>query len=148
MKSTEGANKSNLAESLFARPGGATMDEVLKATGGYRYNVLRRLEAKGWLVRRKREGKVTRYWVAPPRVRAFELKVAPNGQTTLPKAAREELGVPHGGRLTLKLETDRRAEIAPVSVSLSELRGMLPKPRKPATLAEIEEGIVRGATGT
>jgi antitoxin PrlF len=148
MKSLDSANKTRLAESLFARPEGATMDEVLRVTGGYRYNVLRRLEAKGWLVRRKREDGVTRYWAEPPSVRTFELKVARNGQVTLPKAAREELGVPNGGRLTLKLDPARHAEIAPVSVSLRDLRGILPKPRKAATLAEIEEGIACGATGT
>jgi bifunctional DNA-binding transcriptional regulator/antitoxin component of YhaV-PrlF toxin-antitoxin module len=146
-RSTEPRNKTGAAEALFARPEGATMDEVLKATGGFRYNVLRRLEAKGWLVRRKREGRVTRYWAAAPQVRAFELSVAPNGQVTLPKAVREELGVPRGGRLTLRLESGQRAEIAPVSVSLRELHGMLRKPGKAATLAEIEDGIARGATG-
>jgi bifunctional DNA-binding transcriptional regulator/antitoxin component of YhaV-PrlF toxin-antitoxin module len=141
----DSANKSGIAQALFSRAEGATMDELVAATGHYQYNVLRRLEAKGWRVRRKREGRVTRYWAIPPSVRGFELKVAPNGQTTLPKAAREQLGVAHGGRLSLRLEAGGQAALAPVSVSLRDLRGVLPKPGKRATLAEIEEGIGRGA---
>ncbi|MGH6877970.1 MAG: AbrB/MazE/SpoVT family DNA-binding domain-containing protein [Rhizomicrobium sp.] len=124
------------------------MDEVVAATGGYQYNVLRRLEAKGWMVRRRREGRVTRYWAVAPSVRAFELKVAPNGQTTLPKEARERLGVPRGGRLSLRLEPGDHTVIAPVSIGVRELRGILPKPKTRATLADIEEGIARGATKT
>lgn len=136
------------AERLFARPEGATMDEVLKATGDYQYNVLRRLEAKGYIVRKRREGRVTRYWVTPPSVRSFDLKVAANGQTTLPKEVRRQFGLPTGGKLRLTLEQKDRAVITPVSLSIRDLRGMLPKPKRPATLEEIEEGIARGATKT
>jgi len=139
-------NLSKIAEGLFCRPQGATMDEVVAATGDYRYNVLRRLEAKGYVVRRKREGRATRYFAEPPEVRRFELKVAPNGQVTLPKEAREQLDVARGGRLNLTLEKGRRAVVTPASIDISDLKGILPKPRRAATLEEIEEGIVRGAT--
>ncbi len=52
---------SKAAERLLIRPAGATMDELIAATGGPQYNVLRRLEARGYAVRKLREGRVTRY---------------------------------------------------------------------------------------
>jgi len=136
------------AERLFSRPEGATMDEVVKETGDYQYNVLRRLEARGYIVRRKREGRITRYWVSSPAVRSFDMKVAPNGQTTLPKEVRRQFGVYAGGKVRLTLEEKNKATISPVSLSFRDLRGLLPKPKRPATLEEIEEGIIRGATKT
>jgi len=137
-----------MAERLFSRPEGATMDEVAAATGNYRYNVLRRLEAKGYIVHKKREGRLTRYWAQPPGLRTFELNVAANGQTTLPKEAREQLKVAHGGKLSLTLDEGGRAVVTPVMIGVQDLRGILPRPRRKATLQQIEEGIVRGATKT
>jgi bifunctional DNA-binding transcriptional regulator/antitoxin component of YhaV-PrlF toxin-antitoxin module len=139
-------SKTDRAEQLFSRPEGATMDEVVAATGDYQYNVLRRLEARGYLVRKKREGRMTRYWVSPPAARAFDLSIASNGQTTLPKEVRRQFGVTAGGHVKLVLESPNRATLAPASISLNDLRGLLPKPKRPATLDEMEEGIARGAT--
>ena len=141
-------SNTRLAERLLSRPEGATMDEIVAATGGYQYNVLRRLAARGYVVRRKREGRATRYWAVPPAALSFQLTVAPNGQTTLPKEARDRLKVSRGGKLSFTLETDNRAVVAPLSLGLRELRGLLPKAKARATLEEIEEGIVRGATKT
>lgn len=136
------------AERLLSRPEGATMDEIVAATGNYRYNVLRRLEAKGYVVRKKREGRITRYWVEPPDTRIFELNVAASGQTTLPKEVREKLRVPRGGRLSLTLEKTGRAVVTPATIGVEELRAILPRPKRKATLRDIEEGIARGATRT
>lgn len=142
----EKQSKSEKAERLFARPEGATMDEVLKATGHYQYNVLRRLEARGYVVRKKREGRVTRYWTSPPAVRTFDLSISPNGQTTLPREVRRRFGLEGGGTARLTLEAADRATLTPASIGLDALRGLLPRPKRAATLEEIDEGIARGAT--
>lgn len=141
----EKETNSRKAEKLFSRPEGATMNEVLRATGDYQYNVLRRLEAKGYLVRKKREGRATRYWVTPPVTRAFDLKVAPNGQTTLPKPLRVRLGVATGGQLEAVVDGDHIA-LRPRTRSLDELFGILRRPgARPKTADEIEAGIAAGA---
>lgn len=133
------------AEKLLSRPEGATMDEVAKVTGDYQYNVLRRLEARGYSVRKKREGRTTRYWAAPPVVQAFDLTVSPNGQTTLPKAVRSKFGIERGGKIRLVMENAKLASLFPASIGIRELGGILPKPQRTATLEEIEDGVARGA---
>jgi antitoxin PrlF len=139
-------SKIQRAEKLLSRPQGATMDEVAQATGDVQYNVLRRLQARGYSVRKQREGRTTRYWVSPPPLRAFELTISPNGQTTLPKEVRQQFGVTHGGKVRLVLEESRKASLAPATLRLRDLRSILPKARQPATLEEIEDGIAKGAT--
>ncbi len=54
------------AERLMTRPDGATMDEIVAVTGGPQYNVLRRLEGRGYRIRKVKEGRATRYFAAPP----------------------------------------------------------------------------------
>ena len=55
-----------LAERLLARPNGATMAEIIAATGGPQYNVLKKLEGRGYRIRKVKEGKETRYFAEPP----------------------------------------------------------------------------------
>lgn len=130
------------AEKLFCRPQGATMDDVVAATGGFHYNVLRRLEQRGYMVRKAREGRVTRYWVTPPAVRSYKLKVGANGQTTLPRDVRERLDVTSGGELEARLEGGKLV-IARTS-GLDGLVGILHKPGMRArTVEEMNEGIAR-----
>ena len=54
-----------LAERLVTQPNGATMAEIVAATGGPQYNVLKRLEARGYRLRKVKEGKETRYFAEP-----------------------------------------------------------------------------------
>ena len=63
---------SKMAERLLTAPAGATMDEIVAATGGPQYNVLRRLEGRGYTVRKVKEGRVTRYFAEPPPAPSFE----------------------------------------------------------------------------
>ena len=55
-----------IAERLFSRPEGATMAEVIAATGARQHNLLERLKARGFTVRSRKEGRTTRYWAVPP----------------------------------------------------------------------------------
>jgi len=135
--------KVDIAKQMFARAEGATMDEVIAAVGGPKYNLLRSLKAKGYDVRSAKEGNATRYWATPPRRRLFDLRVSPNGQTTLPKEVRERLGVAHGGRLRATLEDENRLAVTPATSSVQDLFGILGKPPRSATLEEMDEGIRR-----
>jgi antitoxin PrlF len=137
--------KTKTAESLFARPEGATMDEVIAATGGYQYNVLRRLEAKGYKVRKTREGSGTRYFAQPPVNPSYDLTVSARGQVVLPKDLRERLGVTAGGKLEARLE-EGRVTIHPKTRGIAELIGMLHRPgMRPLSLEEIDSAIAESA---
>jgi AbrB family looped-hinge helix DNA binding protein len=139
-----GSSKIAVAERLMARPQGATMDEILAETGGsFQYNAKRRLEAKGYVIRTRREGRTTRYWARPPRAREFEVAVTSKGQLTIPKEVRERLGVDKGGAVCLTLEDDNRVVLARKQVRLADLAGMLGKPPRSLTLEEMDDAIAR-----
>jgi len=138
---------SKIAERLLARPSGATMDELIAATGGPQYNVLRRLAARGYRVRKVREGRVTRYFAEPPAHRSVTLSVSPKGQVTIPKDFREKLGVARGGELRLSFEEQGRAYVDAPRKSVRDLFGALGKPKRHLTLEQIEQGIVAAAIG-
>ncbi len=134
-----------LAERLFMRAEGATMDEVIAATGGPQYNVLRRLEAKGCVVRKTREGRATRYHVIAAPRSSVRIAVSARGQLTLPKDLRETLGVASGGALHATVE-DGCIVISGVSQGIADLFGVLRRPgMRPRSIEEIEEGTARGA---
>jgi antitoxin PrlF len=136
------ASKIAVAERLMTRPQGATMDEILAETGGsFQYNAKRRLEARGYAIRTRREGRSTRYWATPPRTREFELVVTANGQLTIPKTVREQLGLAKGGQVRLTLEDENRVVLSPKRVQLADLSGMLGKPPRSLTLQEMDEVI-------
>ncbi|MEJ2435479.1 MAG: hypothetical protein P8Y53_20865, partial [Pseudolabrys sp.] len=55
----ERTNKAKLAEQMLTRPGGATMREIIAATGGPQYNKLKQLEGLGYAVSKAKEGRET-----------------------------------------------------------------------------------------
>lgn len=69
------------------------------------------------------------------------------GQLTLPAAARKRLGLRAGSRLEVVVTGDDRMEIVRIGGSLRDLKGLLPKPRKALSLAEIDRAVVAGALG-
>lgn len=134
-----------VAEQLWTRPAGATMREVIKATGGPQYNKLKELETRGFTIRRVKEGNETRYFVVPPAEPSFEATVTSQGQMTIPKELRERLGVRAGGKLRLMLESNDRIVLTPVNLSVQRLFGALGKPPRSLTLSEIDEVIEQAA---
>jgi AbrB family looped-hinge helix DNA binding protein len=135
------------AETLFCRPEGATMDEVIAATGGPQYNVLRRLEAKGYAVRKVREGRGTRYFVVPPASPVYELTVSERGQVVLPKELRDKLGIGAGRKLSAEIQ-DGKIVLAAKSSNIMDLVGILHRPgMRPRTQQEIDDAIKAGAVG-
>jgi AbrB family looped-hinge helix DNA binding protein len=139
-------SKIETATRLMTRPEGATMDEILAATGGsYQYNAKRRLEARGYAVTTRREGRATRYFAVPPAAPVHEATVTSQGQVTIPKEVRERLALRKGKKLRFILRDDGRVEIAPATLKLSDLIGILGKPPRSATLEEMDEAVAQGA---
>jgi AbrB family looped-hinge helix DNA binding protein len=140
-------SKIAIAERLMTRPEGATMNEILSATGGsFQYNAKRRLEARGYVIRTRREGRATRYWAKPPRVREFEVPMTEKGQLTIPKAVRERLRLRNGGQVRVVLdEQNNRVVLTPKAVRLSDLAGALGKPPRSLSLEEMDEMIAKAA---
>jgi len=139
-------SKIAIAERLMTRPQGATMDEILAETGGsFQYNAKRRLEARGYLIKTRREGRSLRYFAIPPEARSYEVTVTSKGQLTVPKEVRERLGLRAGGKLRLMHEAGDRVVMAPADISLKQLFGMLGKPPRSVSIEDMDEGIRRGA---
>jgi AbrB family looped-hinge helix DNA binding protein len=132
------------AEKLLTGAQGATMDELIAVTGGPQYNLLRRLAAKGYKIRKVKEGRATRYRAVAPPQGSFEMRVGNKGQVTLPKEVREKLRVRGGARLQGRFEGNRL--VIAHGGGIEDLFGILPKPDWPRSLEEIDRGIAEGAT--
>lgn len=141
----EQISASRLAERLLSRPQGATMDELIAATGGPHYNLLRRLAARGCSIRKAREGRATRYFVTTPTDDSFELRLSDKGQVTIPRALRDRFKLRPGDRLIVTVEEGERLAISRPRTSLRDLIGILPKPKRPVTVEEMNEAIRKAA---
>lgn len=130
-----------VAKRLLTRPEGATMAEVIAATGGPQYNLLKRLEGRGYRIRKTKEGNETRYFVDPPAEPCFEAIVTSKGQITVPREIRERLGVRRGGKLRLVVESENRVVMSPVSLSVRRLFGILGKPPRHMTIEDMDDAI-------
>jgi AbrB family looped-hinge helix DNA binding protein len=71
--------------------------------------------------------------------------VTSKGQVTIPVEARRRLRIGPGTRLEFVIRDDGRLEVIPVAGSVKSLKGAVPKPKRPLTLAEMDEAIARGA---
>ena len=76
----------------------------------------------------------------------IQSSVTTKGQTTLPKAVRDALGVESGDRVRY-LILDGEVRILPVR-PLRRLFGALRAAGAPASLDDMERGIAEGATGS
>jgi antitoxin PrlF len=69
------------------------------------------------------------------------------GQLTLPKAVRDAMGVGPGDRVEFVKMDDGHFAVVPAALSVRRLKGILAKPRKPLSLAEMDKAIAEGAKG-
>jgi AbrB family looped-hinge helix DNA binding protein len=74
----------------------------------------------------------------------MEAKLSSKGQATIPKAVRDRLQIKPGDRFKFFFHPDG-VMILP-KIPTARLKGMLPKPAKPVSLAEIDRAIEAGAT--
>lgn len=141
----ERVSRTKMTERLLARPGGATMREIIAATGGPQYNELKRLAARGYFIRKVKEGNETRYFASAPALPSFDATVTGKGQVTLPKEVRERLGVRPGGKLRFSIGDGNRVTVTAPGSSIQDLFGILGKPPRSATLEQMDEAIRQGA---
>ncbi len=70
--------------------------------------------------------------------------VTSKGQVTIPVEARRRLRILPGTKLEFVIRDDGRLEVIPLSGSIKELKGALPKPKRGLTLAEMDAAIAGG----
>ncbi len=74
----------------------------------------------------------------------MEATLSSKGQATIPKAVRERLQIRPGDRFKFFFHPD--GVIILPRIPTARIKGMIPKPAKPVSLAEIDMAIERGAT--
>jgi antitoxin PrlF len=67
------------------------------------------------------------------------------GQTTIPKDIRERLGLKPGDRIRFMVNPDGSVTLVAVNLSVKQLRGILPRPERLATIEEMNEAITDAA---
>lgn len=71
--------------------------------------------------------------------------VTSKGQLTLPVEARRKLGINPGTKVDVVVTAEDRMEIIPLTNSVKNLKGMVPKPKKALTLEEMDAAIAEGS---
>lgn len=72
--------------------------------------------------------------------------ISSKGQTTIPGAIRRELGLAAGDRVEFLLAPGGYAVLLPRDLQPRDLRGLLPRPDRPATIEEMNEAVAEAAT--
>ena len=68
------------------------------------------------------------------------------GQVTFPKPIRDKLRLRPGDKVDFVLEEDGSLRVTPVTASVTQLKGMAPKPESPVSLEAMDEAIARAVT--
>jgi AbrB family looped-hinge helix DNA binding protein len=71
--------------------------------------------------------------------------VTSKGQVTIPVEARRRLRILPGTKLEFVVRDDGKLEVIPMSGSIRDLKGAVPKPKRALTLAEMDAAIATGA---
>jgi AbrB family looped-hinge helix DNA binding protein len=74
-----------------------------------------------------------------------EARMTSKGQITVPKAVRVKLNLKAGDRVLFIVEDDGAVRMWAANKDISSLRGILPPPRRKATIEEIEASIAKAA---
>ena len=73
--------------------------------------------------------------------------ITSKGQVTLPKMIRKRLRLHAGDKLDFLVREDKHIEVIPLKESPVKLKGMLPKPKIPITIEQMNIAIAEGAFG-
>ncbi len=74
-------------------------------------------------------------------------KLTSKGQLTLPMSVRKRLNLQSGDKVQFIIDDEGRALLIPVKASLLALKGMVPKPKKKVTLADMDEAVEKEGAG-
>ena len=69
--------------------------------------------------------------------------ITSKGQVTLPKRVRDKLRLKPGDKIDFVLESDGTLRVTPVTTSVTQLKGMLPKPDLPISVEEMNEAVAQ-----
>jgi AbrB family looped-hinge helix DNA binding protein len=70
-----------------------------------------------------------------------EATMTSKGQITVPKEIRMKLRLKPGDRVRFVIEADGKVRLWPAKRDITSLRGILPKPKRVASIEEMEESI-------
>lgn len=73
--------------------------------------------------------------------------ITSKGQITLPKNVRAAMGVGPGDRVDFVRMEDGNFAVLPATHSVKSLKGIIARPKKAVSLAEMDQAIARGAKG-
>ena len=76
-----------------------------------------------------------------------ESTISSKGQITIPIEVRRRLGLATGSRVRFVPTDSGSYEIVPIQRSITSLKGMVPAPKMPVTLEDMEAAIVDSAAG-
>lgn len=74
-----------------------------------------------------------------------EARMTSKGQITVPKEVRLKLNLKPGDRVLFIVEDDGAVRMRAANKDIASLRGVLPPPKRKATIEEIEASIARSA---
>jgi len=74
-----------------------------------------------------------------------EARMTSKGQIAVPKAVRVRLNLKPGDRVLFIVEEDGAVRMRAANKDISSLRGILPPPKRKATIEEIEASIAKAA---
>ena len=74
--------------------------------------------------------------------------ITSKGQVTIPKPVRDKLKLRTGDRLDFIVESDGTVRLVPITASIKELKGLVPKPKRILSLEDMDKAIARGASKT
>jgi antitoxin PrlF len=72
-------------------------------------------------------------------------RMTSKGQVTIPKTIRDQLGLRSGATLHFWIDPTGRILVTPLTLEIEDLFGILPKPGRPLSVEEINEGIEAAA---
>jgi AbrB family looped-hinge helix DNA binding protein len=91
--------------------------------------------------RSKKEAINGRFIGVAPISRSHTTKVTTKGQITVPKQIREHLKLTKGDRIEFLIGVNGKVTIMPATADVQELKGMVAKPTKTVTVAEMNQAI-------
>lgn len=73
--------------------------------------------------------------------------VTSKGQITIPKLIREQLKIQAGDKVHFFIDDSGRVIFLPVKTDVRSLKGIVPKPKKPVSVEDMNEAIKAGRGG-
>jgi AbrB family looped-hinge helix DNA binding protein len=71
--------------------------------------------------------------------------ITSKGQITIPVEARRRLGLRAGMKLDFVINAHDHLELVPLVGSVCQLKGMVPKPERVLSLADMDAAVAKGA---